>query len=154
MIGFNPDFRDLLSSFIDLEVRFLLVGGYAVAFHGHPRATKDLDIWIDASPENAPRALRALAESGAPVDDLTITDLTTPSTVFQIGIPPRRIDVVCGISGGHFASAWGRREVLDLDGLQVPVISLEDLIANKRASGRLQDLADVEALLDLQAHKR
>lgn len=154
MIPFNPDFRDLLSSFIEGKVRFLIVGGYAVAFHGHPRATKDLDVWIEASPENSPLALCALAAFGAPVDDLTITDLTTPSTVFQMGVPPRRINVVCGVSGRDFASAWDRREVLDLDGLQVPVISLDDLIANKRASGRLQDLADVEALLDLRAHQR
>lgn len=154
MIPFNPDFRDLLSSFVENRVRFLMVGGYAVAFHGHPRATKDLDVWIEASPENAPLALRALAAFGAPVDDLTISDLMTPSTVFQMGVPPRRIDVVCGVSGRDFASAWDRHEVLELDDLRVPVISLEDLIANKRASGRLQDLADVEALLDLQAHKR
>ena len=154
MIPFNPDFRDLLSSFIDCKVRFLMVGGYAVAFHGHPRATKDLDVWIDPSPENAPQVLRALAAFGAPLDDLTLSDLTTSSTVFQMGVPPRRIDVICGISWGDFASAWNRREVLDLDGLQIPVIALDDLIANKRASGRLQDLADIEALLDLRAHER
>lgn len=151
MIPFNRDFRDLLSSFVGAEVRFLVVGAYALAYHGHVRATKDLDVWVDAGPANAGRVLVALEAFGAPVSDLSAKDLSNPDTVFQIGVEPRRIDIVCGVDGLKFDAAWEHRESLEIDGLSIPVLGRRDLLVNKKAVGRLQDLADVEALEKLES---
>ena len=140
------DFRDLLRAFCDHDVRFLVVGAYALAVHGRPRATGDLDVWIDPTPENAERTHSALRSFGAPLDDLTIADLTTPGVVFQIGVAPLRIDVMTRISGVEFSIAWERRVQTSFDDVAIPVLSRADLIVNKRATGRLQDLADVENL--------
>ena len=153
MIPFNPDFRDLLSSLCVAEARFLLGGGYALAFHGHPRATKDLDVWVDPTPDNAPRVLRALAAFGAPIRNLGVDDLTDPRSVFQIGVPPRRVDIVTSIEGVRFEDAWSSRATLRLDDLDVPVISLEAMLANKEATGRLQDQADSEVIRALLARR-
>jgi hypothetical protein len=142
----QSDFKDLLSEFSAGRVEFLLVGAHAMAVHGHVRATKDLDVWVRPTPENAVRILKALKEFGAPLLDLTETDLATPGTVFQIGVPPLRIDLVTRIDGVEFEEAWGRRVMSPLDGLEIPTLSRADLIANKRATGRLRDLADVEEL--------
>ena len=142
----GSDFRDLLRAFIDREVRFLVVGGYAVAVHGRPRATGDLDVWIDCTEENAERAYAGLADFGAPLTDLTREDLTTPGVVFQIGQPPLRIDVLTRVTGVGFARAWENRSHADFEGLRVPVIGRAELIANKRALGRARDLADVADL--------
>ncbi|MBW2273868.1 MAG: hypothetical protein JRG96_11390 [Deltaproteobacteria bacterium] len=132
--------RDLLQAFIDHEVRFLVVGGYALAVHGHPRATGDLGVWIECDRANALRAF------DAPLHDLTVNDLTTPGTVFQIGLPPIRIDILTRITGVEFAPAWTDRLEPEIDGLRVPVIGRDALLANKRALGRLRDQADVELL--------
>ena len=140
------DLRDLLKAFIDHEVRFLVVGGYALAIHGHPRATGDLDVWIDCSQENAERVYGALREFGAPLDELTLADLTTPGTVYQIGLPPIRIDVLTRITGVDFPEAWRDRRDTPIGDLVVPVIGREALLTNKRALGRTRDLADVELL--------
>lgn len=140
------DLRDLLHAFIDHEVRFLVVGGYALAIHGHPRATGDLDVWIECSDANAKRVYEALQAFGAPLHDLTVRDLTTPGTVFQIGLPPVRIDVLTRITGVEFAAAWPDRSQARIDGLAVPVIGRDALLANKRALGRTRDLADIELL--------
>lgn len=145
MIG--ADFRDLLSAFRDAEARFLVVGGYAVGIHGRPRATKDLDVWVEANATNAPHVMRALTAFGAPLFGLTVDDFTKPGIVLQIGLPPNRIDVITKISGVSFKRAWPRRVEASFDkDLVCPVIGLEDLLVNKRASGRPQDLADVDAL--------
>jgi Nucleotidyl transferase AbiEii toxin, Type IV TA system len=149
MIPFNPDFKDLLSCLLAAEVRFLLVGGYALAFHGHPRATKDMDVWVEPTRENAERVLRALGVFGAPTHDVTADDFADPRTVFQIGVPPRRVDVVCSIEGVAFDEAWSDREDLHLDEIEVPVIGLEAMLANKQATGRAQDIADAEVIRDL-----
>ena len=117
--------------------------------HGVPRATQDLDVWVDPSPENAARVWRALTTFGAPLDDLGIRveDLSTPGTVVQVGLPPRRVDVLTEISGVEsFAAAWRERVERLVGNHHIPFIGREALIANKRASGRLKDLADVEAL--------
>src|SRR5574339_875662 len=106
----NPDFVDLLRAFADAEVRYLVVGAYALAHHGRPRATGDLDIWVDASPSNAPRVMRALAAFGAPMNEITEDDFAQPGVVFQIGVPPGRIDVLTELSGVTFAEAWPERE--------------------------------------------
>jgi hypothetical protein len=140
------DLRDLLHAFIDHEVRFLIVGGYALAVHGHPRATGDLDVWIECSRANADRTYEALRAFGAPLSDLTVEDLTTPGTVFQVGLPPLRIDVMTRVSGVDFAPAWTERRDTDIDGLRVPVIGRSALLANKRALGRTRDIADIELL--------
>jgi hypothetical protein len=139
----NPDFRDILSAFNAEGVEYLVVGAYALAAHGHPRATGDIDLWINAQPDNADRVWRALVRFGAPVDDLRRDDLTRPDLIFQIGIAPRRVDVLTGIDGVDFAAAWPDRLSVHLGDLNVPVISREFLMRNKRACGRPQDLADL-----------
>jgi len=142
------DFRDLLIELVKAKARFLVVGAHALSVHGVPRATVDLDIWIDASPENAKRVWTALAAFGAPLGTLQIqeTDLTQPDVVAQFGLPPYRIDIMTGVSGISFAEAWdGRVEDLFED-VRVPFLGREALIRNKRASGRTKDLADLESL--------
>jgi hypothetical protein len=145
----NPDFKDLLAAFAAHGVDALVVGAHALAAHGHVRATKDLDVWIRPEPENARRALRALAAFGAPVDDLREEDLVQPGIVFQIGAPPVRIDILTSIDGVAFPEAWRDRLTASVAGLPVAFLSRHHLIANKQASGRLQDLADVERLEEL-----
>jgi hypothetical protein len=140
------DFRDLLRAFVDHEVRFLVVGAYALAVHGRPRATGDLDLWIEATPDNARRAYAALRAFGAPLHELTLADLSTPGVVFQIGVTPLRIDILTDITGVRFAEAWPRRLPAVFGDVPVPVIGREDFLANKRATGRLKDRADAARL--------
>jgi hypothetical protein len=141
----NPDFKSLLRELNAHGVEYLVVGAHALAAHGCVRATKDLDIWIRAEEANAVRALNALAAFGAPLQDLNSSDLSHPGLVFQIGVPPLRIDVASK-DGVQFDNSWRDRIELELGGEPTFVISLADLLANKKASGRLQDLADVEQL--------
>jgi len=143
---FNPDFKEMLSALSEARADYLLVGAYALAAHGHPGATGDLDIWVRADSENASRVLRSLAVFGAPLDDLTVDDLSKPGIVFQIGVEPSRIDILTAISGVEFDHAWKNRVLIEMDGVCVHVIGREDLIVNKRASGRPKDIADVETL--------
>ena len=124
----------------------MVVGAYALAYHGHVRATKDLDVWVERSPANAARVYAALADFGAALNAVTPQDFEDPRTVQQIGVTARRIDVVCSVTGVELGPAWERRETLQLDELAVPVIGLGDIIQSKRSTGRLQDAADVEAL--------
>lgn len=140
------DFREFLSLLIKNDVRFLLVGGYAVALHGHIRATNELDIWIDDSLENAVRAELALREFGFDVQSLTPESLIRPGKMTRMGVPPLRIEVLNAISGVAFEEAFRRCRPFQFDGLEVPVIGLEDLIRNKRSAGRTKDIADAEAL--------
>jgi hypothetical protein len=142
------DFRDLLTELVKAKARFLIVGAHALGVHGVPRATVDLDIWIDASQENAKRVWAALAAFGAPLDTLQIgeSDLTQPDVVAQFGLPPYRIDIMTGVSGISFAEAWPERIEELFEGVRVPFLGRESLIRNKRASGRTKDLADLEAL--------
>ena len=142
----NPDFRDLFAALNDASAKYLLVGGYAVAFHGQPRFTKDLDLWVEASGENAHRVYAALQAFGAPLQSLTEADLAQPTTIFQIGIAPNRIDVITSIDGVTFAQAWAVREHSSYGDQSIYVISRPHLIQNKRASGRPQDLLDVTLL--------
>jgi membrane fusion protein (multidrug efflux system) len=138
-IELDRDFRALLRASVDHGVRFLVVGVYALAVLGRPRATGGLDVWIDASPENATRADRALQQFGAPLHELAAVDLATPGVVFQIGLPPLRIVVLTEISGIGFAAAWRHRLPLTFGDVSVHVISKPDFIQNERASGRLKD---------------
>jgi hypothetical protein len=142
----NRDFVEMLSALCAAAAEFLIVGAHAVAAHGLPRATGDLDIWVRRTPENADRVLAALRAFGAPLHDLTPSDLTRPDTVFQIGVVPSRIDILTSISGVDFDDAWPRRMPLAVEGLSVACIGRDDLLANKRAAGRPQDLADIARL--------
>lgn len=144
----NRDFIEMLSALCEAGVEFLIVGAHALAAHGTPRATGDLDIWVNATPDNAARVRAALSRFGAPLFDLTIEDLQKDDTVFEIGQPPGRIDVLTGISGVKFQDAWPRRLEVTIDTLIVPVIGLDDFVANKRASGRPKDLSDLTLLLN------
>jgi hypothetical protein len=130
-----------------------LVGGHAVGLYGRPRATKDFDLWIEATPSNARRVLRALEDFGAPLGSLRAEDLATPGNGFRMGSPPFRIELLSEVSGLEFAEAWARRDSQRLDGVDCYVISREDLLTNKRAAGRPQDLADVD-VLERQAKRR
>jgi hypothetical protein len=151
----NPDFLDLLRAFSAADVRFLVVGAYALGVHGRPRATKDFDVWVEASAENAPKVVRALRAFGAPLMGLTEDDLRTPGIGLQIGLEPGRIDVLTAISGVTFEEAWpGRIEAEFGDGVRCGVIGVEHLLKNKRAAGRPQDLADVDALERLERLQR
>ncbi|EMI22518.1 hypothetical protein RMSM_00543 [Rhodopirellula maiorica SM1] len=142
----NPDFKDMLSAFIDAKIEFLLVGAYAMAAHGYPRATGDIDLWVRADAATAPKVYQAIAEFGAPVGGLNVSDLSEPGIVFQIGVPPVRIDILTQIDSVSFDDAWQNRISVNWDGLNIPVISLGDLIQNKRSTGRTKDLADAEQL--------
>ena len=142
----NPDYRDMLSVLCEERAEFLLVGAYSLAAHGLPRATGHLDLWIRPSAENADRVWAAIAKFGAPLHDLSEKDLATPGIVFQIGVEPRRIDMLTSIEGVDFEEAWSNRIEVEIEGLKIPVISKGDLIKNKRVSGRPQDVADVARL--------
>lgn len=142
----NPDFRDLFAALNGAGAEYLLVGGYALAVHAAPRFTKDLDVWVNPTPENARCVMAALGTFGAPLGDLTEADLATPGIVFQMGLPPNRIDLLTSIDGVSFPEAWPSRLLTEYGGERLSVIGREQLIANKRASGRPQDLVDAETL--------
>jgi hypothetical protein len=144
----NEDYRDILLALSRHSARFLVVGAHALAAHGYPRSTVDLDIWIEATPENAQRVWRALADFGAPLTDLGIreTDLTRPDVVAQFGLPPNRIDLLTAVSGLTFNGAWPNRLEAEVEGVRVPILGRADLIVNKRASGRDKDRADINGL--------
>lgn len=142
----NPDFRDLLAALNAAGAEYLIVGAHALAAHGHPRASKDLDVWVRATADNAERVYRALASFGAPLADLGVEDIATPGTVFQIGVEPVRIDIITSIDGVDFEEAWPDRVSADYGDQPVNVISRKHFIQNKTAAGRPQDVADVDAL--------
>jgi len=146
----NEDYRDMLHALSDEKVRFILVGAYALAAHGYLRATMDIDIWVMPSPQNADAVLRALRSFGAPLHNLTMEDLQKDGTVFQIGVAPRRIDIITAVSGLQFEETYQSSLAVNLDGIEVHIPSIEDLIHNKRTTGRTRDLADVEALESLK----
>jgi hypothetical protein len=142
----NSDFRDLFFELNAAEARYLVVGAYAVTFHGRPRYTKDLDILVDPTPENAARVYKALASYGAPLKDVTVKDLATPGIVYQMGVEPSRIDVITEIEAVVFGPAWERRVESVYGDCPIHMLSKADLITNKRAVGRPQDLVDAREL--------
>jgi hypothetical protein len=142
----NQDFVDLLRAFVDHDVRFMVVGAYALAIHGRPRATGDLDIWIQPSKENAARVMRALAAFGAPLDQITEADFASPGVTYQMGVPPGRIDILTDLTGLTFDEAWRGRITRPFGEVTVAVIGLAEFIRNKRATGRAKDLGDIEGL--------
>jgi hypothetical protein len=142
----NPDFVDLLRALAGAEVRFMIVGAYALAVHGRPRATGDLDIWIDATPENASRVMQALAVFGAPLGEITEADFAQPGVVYQMGVPPGRIDILTELTALTFEQAWPDRIRRPFGALEVDFIDRASFLRNKRATGRLKDLSDIEGI--------
>lgn len=145
----NDDWFDLLSALLGADARFLVVGAHALAAHGIPRGTQDLDVWIEPTRENAERVWEALLSFGVPVESLPISidDLTRPDVVIQLGVPPVRIDFLTGLSGvPEFEVAWQARKLLQVRNLVIPFLGRDALVATKRASGRPKDLADLHAL--------
>lgn len=147
-MALNRDFKEFLELLNRHEVKYLVVGGYSVAIHGHPRYTKDIDIWILTSEKNASSLIKALNEFGFGSLDLTVEDFKTPGYVVQLGNAPARIDILTSLTGVEFDECWDNRVEVEDEGLVYSVISLKDLRANKAALGRYQDLADLEELGD------
>ncbi len=145
----NPDFQEFLRSFAAHDVRFLIVGGYALAAHGHPRYTKDLDVWVWTDPANSQRVVAALEEFGFGGLGLTPTDFEEPNNVIQLGREPQRIDILTFATGLVFDRAYEHRVMIDVGGVPVPFISVDDLRTNKLATGRIQDQADAAQLPSL-----
>lgn len=142
----NPDFREFIQSLNNNLVHYLVVGGYAVALHGYPRYTKDIDIWIDKTPANAARIVQALEQFGFGSLGLKEGDFLEVDTIIQLGYPPRRINLLTTLSGVDFEVCYSEKVIVEIDGVAVNFIDLENLKKNKRATGRLQDLADIENL--------
>jgi hypothetical protein len=142
----NSDFSDLLQYFNEEKVEYLIVGGYAVIAYSEPRYTKDLDLWIWATPQNAERVYRALRRFKAPIGEMTPADFEEEGYVFQIGVSPIRIDILMSIDGVDFDEAWNNRVKMNFGSVEAWIIGKNDLIRNKKASGRAQDLLDVQSL--------
>jgi len=142
----NKDYKDILSAFLDEQVDFMVVGAYALAAHGLPRATGDIDLWIRCSDENSQRVWKALSRFGAPTSGLQSEDLKKRDLVFQIGMPPNRIDILTSITDVEFDEAFPRHLMVNIEGLAIPIIGRKELLRNKRAVGRPQDQADVARL--------
>lgn len=142
------DFRDLLAELVSAEARFLIVGAHALGVHGVPRATVDLDIWIDRTPRNVDRVWRALSSFGAPLDALKLekADFSRADVVIQFGLPPYRVDILTGVTGVAFDEAWLERVDDLFDDVRVHFLGKASLVRNKRVTGRLKDLADLESL--------
>lgn len=150
----SSDFRDLFSTLNECRVRYLVVGAHAVVFHSEPRYTKDLDIWVERTPENALCVFEALARFGAPLGGVAVTDFTDSEMVYQLGVEPNRIDFMMSITGVTFASAWRNRVRTRYEGVPIFVLGRRDLIRNKRLAGRAQDLLDVRNLTKVPARRK
>jgi hypothetical protein len=147
----DQDFNELVASFTRNDVRFLVVGGYALAAHGLPRATGDFDVWVWGDTDNAVRIVRSLDEFGFVGLNLSVDDFNRADVVVQLGDPPHRVDIMTSIDGVDFARAGERQVLIEVDGQSIPIISREDLVTNKRAAGRPQDVADVARLTESEA---
>ncbi len=145
----NEDYRDMLQILLGNNVRFLVVGAYALGAHGYPRATGDFDIWVDNLVDNSKRIYASLSDFGAPLTDISESTFTEAGIVFQIGVAPRRIDIMTHIDGVHFSEAFRNKVIIEMEGLHIPFLSRDDLIANKRSTGRAKDALDVEMLSNL-----
>ena len=142
----NPDFKEFLRSLNDNQVRYLVAGAYAVALHGYPRYTQDLDIWIELDRDNAARIVAALEQFGFASLELTVEDFLDPGTIIQLGYPPNRIDLLTTLTGVDFQTCFEARKVVDIDDILVNFIDIDNLRRNKQATGRPQDLADLDNL--------
>ncbi|MHB8206573.1 nucleotidyltransferase [Mucilaginibacter sp.] len=149
----DKDFEDFVFLLNKYDVNYMIIGGYALAFHGRPRHTGDLDIWIDISEENAQKMFSAINEFGLESLGLTTEDFLEKGIITQIGYPPLRIDILNEIDGVEFNEAYQNKLIIDIDGLPISYISLDDLIKNKQVSGRQRDLSDVSELNKLKKNK-
>jgi hypothetical protein len=145
----NENFKDILKALNDSGADYLIVGAYALAAHGCPRATGDIDIWVRSTPGNAAKVWQALTRFGAPLGRVAESDFCTPDIVYQMGLPPQRIDILTSISGVDFDTAWNRRLSIQVEGVTVAVIGLQQLYENKLATGRDKDRLDAKILKGL-----
>jgi len=148
----NNDYKDILLALSNRNVKFLLVGAYAMAAHGYPRATMDIDLWVMSDPENAILVLQALEDFGAPCGNLSPDDVQKEGLIFQIGVAPRRIDILTSVDGLTFEDAFAHSSTIEIEGIPVQVLSTADLIKNKRSTGRTKDWADAEFLAGGDSH--
>lgn len=142
----NQDYKEMLSLLIGKDVEFVLVGAYALAVHGFPRATGDIDIFVRPNPENARNVYSCLATFGAPLEGVSVEDFSSPGVIFQIGVAPRRIDILTTIDAVSFQEAIEDALLIDIEGLKIPVLSKANLIINKESTGRAKDKIDAEHL--------
>lgn len=142
----NEDYKEMLESLLGEKVKFILVGAYALAAHGFPRATGDMDIWVKPHDENSKKVYKALAKFGAPISEIREDEFSQPGLIFQIGVVPRRIDIITKISGVEFDEADADKIVVNIEELKIPVLSIDLLIKNKMATGREKDLLDAKLL--------
>ncbi len=142
----NPHFVEILRAFRDEGVEYLVIGAYAMAAHGHVRATLDIDLWVRPDDENASRTWRALEKFRAPLSKMRQSDFAEPEVLYQIGLPPSRIDIMTSVTGLEFDAVWPNRITAAFGDVVAPVLGLEDIRTAKRAAGRLKDLADLEEL--------
>ena len=142
----NEDYKEMLQILLDNEVKFLIVGAYAMGAYGYPRATGDFDIWVEASTENSKKIYNSLVTFGAPLSDITENSFTKKGIVFQIGVAPRRIDIITHIDGVIFKDAYKAKKLIEIENLQIPFISKENLIKNKESTSREKDRLDVNYL--------
>ncbi len=143
---FEQDFLDMIASLEEASCRYLIVGAFAMAFYGYVRATGDIDFFVSADTDNSVRVFSALKAFGAPLGDVVAGDFEKEGTVFQIGVPPLRIDIITKIDGVSFDEAYDKRKYIRISGHDVPFISLDHLIRNKKSSGREKDIVDVKEL--------
>ena len=142
----SSHFKELLQSFNEHQVKYLIVGAYAVMKYTEPRYTKDLDVWIEPTEENAARVYAALAQFGAPLSEITSQDFTNPDVIFQLGLAPHRIDILMAVKGLNFEDAWPKRVEAEFEDLRINILNKEDLLVSKEAAGRPQDLIDASSL--------
>jgi hypothetical protein len=142
----NKDYKEMLQLLLSHQVRFLVVGAYAMGAHGYPRATGDIDIWVESSPENSAKVYQTLLDFKAPTIQVNPKTFTRPGVIFQIGLAPRRIDIITKISGVDFKKAYPKRKNIAVENLMIPFLSKADLIKNKSATGRDKDKLDVKYL--------
>ena len=142
----NPHFVEILRAFREEGVEHLVIGAHALAVHGHVRATLDIDLWVRPSRDNALRTWRALERFRAPLSKMNLEDFAEPEVLYQIGVPPSRIDIMTSVTGLDFETAWPNRVMATFGDVEAPVLGLDDMRTAKRAAGRLKDLADLEEL--------
>jgi len=142
----NDDYKEMLSILLDEKVKFLVIGAFALGTYGYPRATGDIDIWVEASEDNSKKVFKSLVRFGAPTDHIEAKDFEKKGIIFQIGIAPRRIDITTVIDGVNFEDSYPKRKTVNIAGIDIPVISREDLILNKESTGREKDILDVKML--------
>lgn len=148
----NEDYKEMLQILLEEQVDFIVVGAYALGAHGLPRATGDIDIWVKPSEKNSQKIYRALARFGAPIEQIEVDDFSVEGVILQIGVIPRRIDIITKIDGVAYGEADGDKMMIEVEGLKIPVISLENLIKNKMATGREKDQIDVKSLIKNQGY--